>query len=159
MPFSFAFASLANGKQRRLRATRPDMRELVLRRGTTKWQTLSCEEDDSGGGGCEGMREREHDNDVATAGRVTYGDRPDQAPRLQHRRTHIQPAREDNDSGPALRAQNTGRRPNCSRWLIEATRNTHTHRSVASSRLRRRGCDSHLQSRTVGQNRSCRSYR
>ena len=46
------------------------MRELVLRRGTTKWQTLSCEEDDSGGGGCEGMRERDHDNDIATAGRV-----------------------------------------------------------------------------------------
>jgi len=114
------------------------MRELVLRRGTTKWQTLSCEEDDSGGGGCEGMREREHDNDVATAGRVTYGDRPDQAPRLQHRRTHIPPAREDNDSGPALRRQSTRRRPNCSRWLIEATRNTHTHRSVARSRLRRR---------------------
>ena len=92
------------------------------RRGTTKWQTLSCEEDDSGGGGCEGMREREHDNDVATAGRVTYGDRPDQAPRLQHRRTHIQPAREDNDSGPAVRYQSTGRRSNWTRRLIEATR-------------------------------------
>ena len=85
------------------------MRELwCCRRGNTKWHTLSCEEDDSGGGEYEGVCERNHDKDIATAGRVTFGHRPSQAPRLQHRRTHIQPARGDDDSGRALRYQSTG---------------------------------------------------
>ena len=110
------------------------MRELVLMlRDHPKWQTLSCEEDDSGGGGCEGRCDCEHDNYIATAGRVAYGHRPCQAPRWQHRRTHIQSAREDDDSGQALGDHNTRRRPNWTRRLIEATRNTHTHRSVARS--------------------------
>ena len=103
------------------------------RRGNTKWQMLSCEEDDSGSGGCKGRRDCEHDNYIATAGRVAYGHGPCQAPRLQHRRTHMQPARGDDDSGQALRLQSTGRRPNWTRRLIEATRNTHTHRSGARS--------------------------